>query len=163
MPLGIPAMYYRFLASTAAAFSLSDGRPDPSVASAARGLRGAPGPGPGLSRVAVLRNSDVPGQSASLQGNRGRSPFATSPASIRRSVPAEDLDRAFSAVTNQRVQALVLPAGNPVAFGTRSRIASCAQRNRPSQCSEGNTCTLVRARRLRRGATLNVNSAGAQP
>src|SRR2546422_461161 len=45
MPLGIPAMYYRCLASTAAAFSLSNGRPDPSVASAARGLRGAPGPG----------------------------------------------------------------------------------------------------------------------
>jgi putative ABC transport system substrate-binding protein len=43
---------------------------------------------------------------------------------------AEDLDRAFSAVTNQRAQALVLPAGNPVGLAKRGQIASFAQRNR---------------------------------
>jgi putative tryptophan/tyrosine transport system substrate-binding protein len=43
---------------------------------------------------------------------------------------AEDFDRAFSAVTNQRAQALVLPAGNPVAFSNRGQITSFAQKNR---------------------------------
>ena len=43
---------------------------------------------------------------------------------------AEDLDRAFSAITNQRAQALVLPTGNLVGFTNRAQIASFAQRNR---------------------------------
>ncbi len=43
---------------------------------------------------------------------------------------AEDLDRAFSAITNQRAQALVLPAGNLIGFSNLGRITSFAQRNR---------------------------------
>jgi putative ABC transport system substrate-binding protein len=43
---------------------------------------------------------------------------------------AEDLDRAFSAVTKQRAQALVLPGANPVGFINRGKIATFAQRNR---------------------------------
>ena len=42
----------------------------------------------------------------------------------------DDLDRAFSAVTDQHAQALVLPAGNPVAFTNREQVASFAKRNR---------------------------------
>jgi len=42
---------------------------------------------------------------------------------------AEDLDCAFSIVTNERAQALVLPQ-NLVGFVNRGRIASFAQRNR---------------------------------
>ena len=42
----------------------------------------------------------------------------------------EDFDRAFSAVTTQRAQALVLPAGNPVAFSNRGQITSFVQKHR---------------------------------
>jgi putative ABC transport system substrate-binding protein len=42
----------------------------------------------------------------------------------------EDLDRGFSAVMAQHAQALILPAGNAVAFSKRPEIARFAQRNR---------------------------------
>jgi ABC transporter substrate binding protein len=43
---------------------------------------------------------------------------------------AEDLDRAFSAVTKQYTQALVLPGANTVGFMNRGKIATFAQRSR---------------------------------
>ena len=45
-------------------------------------------------------------------------------------VRAEDFDRAFSAITKERAQALIVPAPNPVGFANRGQIASFAQRNR---------------------------------
>ena len=42
---------------------------------------------------------------------------------------AEDFDRAFSAITNHRAQAFILPP-NPVTLLSRGQIASFAQRNR---------------------------------
>ncbi len=45
-------------------------------------------------------------------------------------VRAEDLDRAFSAITKERAQALTMPAANPVGFANRGQIASFAQKNR---------------------------------
>jgi putative tryptophan/tyrosine transport system substrate-binding protein len=45
-------------------------------------------------------------------------------------VRAEDFDRAFSAITKDRAQALIMPAANPLAFANRSQIASFAQKNR---------------------------------
>ena len=42
----------------------------------------------------------------------------------------EDLDRAFSAVTNQRAQGLIVQTPNPVLFANRSQITSFAQRTR---------------------------------
>jgi len=45
-------------------------------------------------------------------------------------VSRADLDRAFSAVTKQRAQALVLPGVNPVGFMNRGKIATFAQRSR---------------------------------
>jgi putative ABC transport system substrate-binding protein len=41
-----------------------------------------------------------------------------------------DLNRAFSAVTIQRAQALIVPPGNAVSFSKRAEIATFAQRNR---------------------------------
>jgi putative ABC transport system substrate-binding protein len=41
-----------------------------------------------------------------------------------------DLDRALSAVTNQRAQALIVQTPNPALFANRSQIVAFAQRNR---------------------------------
>ena len=41
-----------------------------------------------------------------------------------------DLDRAFSAVTAQRAQAMILLATNPVTFSRRAEIGSFARKNR---------------------------------
>jgi putative ABC transport system substrate-binding protein len=43
---------------------------------------------------------------------------------------AVDLDRALSAVTNQRAQALIVQTPNPALFANRSQIVAFAQRNR---------------------------------
>jgi putative ABC transport system substrate-binding protein len=43
---------------------------------------------------------------------------------------AVDLDRALSAVTNQRAQALIVQTPNPALFANRSQIVDFAQRNR---------------------------------
>jgi putative ABC transport system substrate-binding protein len=42
----------------------------------------------------------------------------------------QDLDRALSAVTNQRAQALIVQTPNPALFANRSQIVAFAQRNR---------------------------------
>ena len=42
----------------------------------------------------------------------------------------EHLDRAFSAVTNRRAQALIVAAGNPIAVARRDLVTSLAQRSR---------------------------------
>jgi putative ABC transport system substrate-binding protein len=84
---------------------------------------------PGLSRVAFLWNPDVRGNVLDYKETEGAARslrLALQSVEVSR---AEDLDRAFSAVTNERAQALVLPA-NPIGFVNRGRIASFAQRNR---------------------------------
>jgi putative ABC transport system substrate-binding protein len=43
---------------------------------------------------------------------------------------AEDIDRAFSAVTNGHAQALIVAAGNPVSMARRDQVTSFAQRSR---------------------------------
>jgi putative ABC transport system substrate-binding protein len=85
---------------------------------------------PGLSRVAVLWNPDVRGNLFDYKEmeNAARSlRLELQSVEVSR---AEDFDRAFSAVTNQRAQALVLPAGNPVAFSNRGQITSFVQKHR---------------------------------
>ncbi|MBI4490889.1 MAG: ABC transporter substrate-binding protein [Deltaproteobacteria bacterium] len=85
---------------------------------------------PGLSRVAFLWNPDVRGAVLDYKETEGvaRS-LDLSLQSVE--VPrAENLDRAFSAVTKERAQALIVPGQNPVAFANRGQIASLAQRNR---------------------------------
>jgi len=43
---------------------------------------------------------------------------------------SEDLDRALSAITKERAQALMVPAPNPVGFASRGQIAAFAQKNK---------------------------------
>ena len=85
---------------------------------------------PGLSRVAFLWNPDVRGNLFDYKETEGAArSLRLELQSVEVSRP-EDFDRAFAAVTNQRAQALVLPAGNVVGFANRGRIASFAQKNR---------------------------------
>jgi putative ABC transport system substrate-binding protein len=85
---------------------------------------------PRLSRVALLWNPEVRGAVLDYKE-------ATSAArSLRVEVQsveaprAEDLDRAFSAITSWHAQALMLPGVNPIGFANRARIVSFAQKNR---------------------------------
>jgi putative ABC transport system substrate-binding protein len=92
---------------------------------------------PGLSRVAFLWNPDVRGNVLDYKETEGAARSLRLQLQSVEVSRAEDLDRAFSAVTNQRAQALVLPAGNPVGFVNRGQIASFAQRNRlPSMSAQ---------------------------
>ncbi|HEU5155108.1 MAG TPA: ABC transporter substrate-binding protein, partial [Gemmatimonadales bacterium] len=84
---------------------------------------------PGLSRVAVLWNPDVRGAVLDYKGTESAAHSLRMELQSVEVSRAEDLDRAFSAVTSQRAQAVVvLP--NPVGFANRPQIASFAQRNR---------------------------------
>ena len=85
---------------------------------------------PGLSRVAFLWNPDVRGNVLDYKEMEGAARSQRLQLQSLEVVRAEDLERAFSAVTNQRAQALILPAGNPVGFANRGQIASFAQKNR---------------------------------
>jgi len=85
---------------------------------------------PGLSRVAFLWNPDVRGNVLDYKETEGAARSLGLQLQSVEVVRAEDFDRAFSAVTIGRAQALVLSAGNPVGFANRGQIASFAQRNR---------------------------------
>ena len=85
---------------------------------------------PGLSRVAFLWNPDSRGN---LLDYKETEVVARSLHVELRSVEVsrvEDLDRAFSAVTKGRAQALIVPPGNVVAMTRRDQVASFAQRSR---------------------------------
>jgi len=84
---------------------------------------------PGLSRVAFLWNPDVRGNVLDYKETENVARSLRLELQSVEVSSAEDLDRAFSVVTNQRAQAIVLPA-NPVGFTNRRQIASFAQRNR---------------------------------
>ena len=85
---------------------------------------------PGLSRVAALWNPDVRGALLDYKETEGAARLLRLELQSVEVSRAEDLDRAFSAVTKQRAQALVLPGANPVGFINRGKIATFAQRNR---------------------------------
>ena len=85
---------------------------------------------PGLSRVALLWNPDSRGN---LLDYKETEVVARSLHMELQSVElsrVEDLDDAFSAVTNGRAQALIVPGGNPVTVTKRAQVASFAQRSR---------------------------------
>ena len=84
---------------------------------------------PGLSRVAFLWNPDVRGAVLDYKETEGAAGSLHLQLQSVEVVRAEELDRAFSAVTKQRAQALVLSVGT-VGFANRGQIASFAQRNR---------------------------------
>jgi len=85
---------------------------------------------PGLSRVAILWNPDARGNVLDYQvTERVAHALGLQLQSIE--VPrAGDFDRAFSAITKGRAQALIISAANPVGFANRGQIASFAQKNR---------------------------------
>mgnify|MGYP001233638818 CR=1 FL=1 len=85
---------------------------------------------PGLSRVAFLWNPDLRAAVLDYKMTEDRAQSLRLQLHSVEMVRAEDLDRAFSAVTKQRAQALIMPAANPVGFANRFRIASFAQKNR---------------------------------
>jgi putative ABC transport system substrate-binding protein len=84
---------------------------------------------PGLSRVAIMWNPDVRGAVLEYRETEGG---ARSLRLLLQSVEvssADDFDRAFSAVTTGRAEALTV-ASSPLAFTSRGQIASLAQKNR---------------------------------
>jgi putative tryptophan/tyrosine transport system substrate-binding protein len=85
---------------------------------------------PGLSRLAFLWNPDLRG--ALLDYNQTEAAARSLGLQLQSAevVRAEDLDRAFSAITKERAQALIVPGVNPLAFANRDRLASFAQTNR---------------------------------
>ena len=85
---------------------------------------------PGLSRVAFLWNPDVRGTMFDYKETEGAARSLRLQLQSVEMLRVEDLDRAFSAITKERAQALIMPTGNPVAFANRSQIVSFAQRNR---------------------------------
>jgi ABC-type uncharacterized transport system substrate-binding protein len=85
---------------------------------------------PGLSRVVFLWNPDVRGAVLDYKETEGA---ASSLGLQLHSVEVnrtENFDRAFSAITKDRAQALIVPAPNPVGFANRAQIASFAQKNK---------------------------------
>jgi len=85
---------------------------------------------PGLSRVALLWTPDSRGN---LLDYKETEAVARSLHLELQSIElfrVEDLDRAFSAVTKGRAQALIVPAGNPIIIARQDQVASFAQRSR---------------------------------
>jgi putative tryptophan/tyrosine transport system substrate-binding protein len=85
---------------------------------------------PGLSRVAFIWNPDVRGAVLDYKETEGAASSLHLQLQSVEVVRAEDFDRAFSAITKDRAQALIMPAANPLAFANRGQIASFAQKNR---------------------------------
>jgi ABC-type uncharacterized transport system substrate-binding protein len=84
---------------------------------------------PGLARVSIIWNPDVRGAVFDYKETEA----ATCLLGLQlQSIEsrAVDLDRALSAVTNQRAQALIVQTPNPALFANRSQIVAFAQRNR---------------------------------
>jgi ABC-type uncharacterized transport system substrate-binding protein len=85
---------------------------------------------PGLSRVAILWNPAIRGAVLDYKETEGAARSLHLQLQSVEVSRADDLDRAFSAVTTGRAEALVVPAQNPVALANRSEIVRLAQRNR---------------------------------
>jgi putative tryptophan/tyrosine transport system substrate-binding protein len=85
---------------------------------------------PGLTRVAFLWNPDVRG--AVLDYNQAEVAARSLRLQLQsfEAARAADLDHAFSAIMQQRVQALVVTSPNAVTFSNRDRVVSFALKNR---------------------------------
>jgi hypothetical protein len=80
--------------------------------------------------VAFLWNPDIRGAVLDYKETEGAAGSLRLQLQSVEVVRAEDFDRAFSAVTKERAQALIMPVANPVGFAKRGQIASFAQKNR---------------------------------
>jgi len=85
---------------------------------------------PGLSRVAILWNPDIRGAVLDYRETEGAARALRLQLQSVEVSRVEDLDRAFSAVTAGRAEALIVPATNPLAYANRGQIAKLAQQNR---------------------------------
>jgi ABC-type uncharacterized transport system substrate-binding protein len=85
---------------------------------------------PGLSRVAVLWNPDVRGALLDYKEAEEVARSLRLEISSLEVSTAEDLDRAFSAMTSQRVQAFLVTPATVVMFGRRAEITRFAQSSR---------------------------------
>ncbi len=85
---------------------------------------------PKLSRVAFIWNPDVRGAVLDYKKTEGAARSLRLQLQSVEVPRAENFDRAFSAVTKGRAQALIVPGPNPVLFANRGQIGSFAQRNR---------------------------------
>ena len=85
---------------------------------------------PGLSRVAILWNPDIRGAVLDYKETEGAARSLHLQLQSVEVSRADDLDRAFSAVTTARAEALVVPAPNPLAYANPGQIVRFAQRNR---------------------------------
>jgi putative ABC transport system substrate-binding protein len=85
---------------------------------------------PRLARVAIIWNPDIQGAALDYKGTEDAARslhLQIQSVEVRR---ADDLDRAFSAVTTGRAEAFILPIVNPLAFANRDQIVKFALRNR---------------------------------
>jgi putative ABC transport system substrate-binding protein len=85
---------------------------------------------PGLSRVAILWNPDIRGAVLDYRETEGAARALHMQLQSVAFSRADDLDRAFSAATAGRAEALIVPGVSPVAFANRTQIASLAERHR---------------------------------
>ncbi len=85
---------------------------------------------PRLSRVAFIWNPDIRGAVLDYKETEGAARSLRLELQSVEVLRAEDLDPAFSTVTKQRAQALIVQTPNPVLFTNRHQIVSLAQRNR---------------------------------
>ena len=84
----------------------------------------------GLSRVAIIWNPNVRGALLDYKETESAARSLRVQLQSVEVTRAEDLDRAFSTVTDQRAQVLIVSTPNPILFVNRNRIASLAQKNR---------------------------------
>jgi putative tryptophan/tyrosine transport system substrate-binding protein len=85
---------------------------------------------PALSRVAILWNPDIRGAVLDYKETEGAARALRLQLQSVEVTRADDLDRAFTAMTAERAQALVVPAVNALAYTNRREIARLAEKNR---------------------------------
>ncbi len=85
---------------------------------------------PGLSRVAFIWNPDIRGSMYAYKETEGAARSLLLQLQSVEVARAEDVDRAFSAVTEQRAQVLIVQTPNPAISSNRGQVVSFAQKNR---------------------------------
>jgi len=85
---------------------------------------------PRLARVAFIWNPGVAGAALEYKETEGAARSLRLQLQSVEVSRADDLNRAFSAVTKGRAEALILAGQNPVLFANRGQLVSFAQRNR---------------------------------
>ena len=85
---------------------------------------------PGLSRVAFLWNPDSRGNLLDYKETEAAARSLHVELQSVELFRGEDLDRAFSAVTKGRAQALIVPVGNPITVARLDQVTSFARRSR---------------------------------